>query len=343
MVVTPRVDRLRAPAAPGPQRLVWQRLTAVRLNRLLCLRRLRTRGAAHRVTFRCTGLVHKALANSRLEHIIQSMQSNTGDQHVGLHSSNVELIEAQLCGGSFSPHRHDTYTVAVTSIGVQSFNYRGEKWRSLPGQALILHPDEVHDGYCIDDSGFAYRAVYVPPAHVQAVVGEAALPFLADAVSSDADLVGSALRLIAKCFTRDEPFGYQDALQQLVMAMQRRAGGPPTERTVNRDAVMRVREFLDSVPGPGTSLAQLEAIAGYDRWQLSRDFRSLLGTSPYRYLQCRRVERAKQLMRSGLGLAAAAHEAGFADQSHFGRIFRRTFGTTPLAWYRAVQLRTIVL
>jgi AraC-like DNA-binding protein len=271
------------------------------------------------------------------------MQSTQAPQHPGLHSSSVELIEAQLRAGSFSPHRHDTYTIAVTTAGVQSFNYRGDQWRSLPGQVLILHPDEVHDGYCIDQHGFSYRAAYLPPAHVQAVVGGAALPFLAEAVSTDADLVGSALRLIAMCAAGNEPLGYQNALQQFVSAMQRCAGGQPAERTVNRDAVTRVREFLDSVPEPGTSLAQLEAIAGYDRWQLSRDFRSLLGTSPYRYLQCRRLERAKQRLRSGIGLAAAAHEAGFADQSHFGRLFRRTYGTTPLAWHRAAQLRTIVL
>ncbi|MDZ3830354.1 MAG: AraC family transcriptional regulator [Sphingopyxis sp.] len=272
------------------------------------------------------------------------MRSNSENQHVGPHGSRVELVDAQLRVGAFSPHRHDTYTIAVTTSGVQSFNYRGERWQSLPGQAVILHPDEVHDGYCSDPSGFSYRAAYLPPVHVQTVIGGAALPFLAKGVSTDAELVGSALRLIAMCTADADLFGYQDALHQLVSAMQRCDGGPsPAGRNVNREAVMRVREFLDSVPAPATNLDHLEKLAGYNRWQLSRDFRALLGTSPYRYLQCRRLERASELLRSGLGIAAAAHEAGFADQSHFGRVFKRTFGTTPLAWHRSGQARTIIL
>jgi AraC-like DNA-binding protein len=271
------------------------------------------------------------------------MQSNSENQDCGPYGSEVELVDAQLRIGSFSPHRHATYTIAVTTIGVQSFNYRGDRRRSLPGQVLILHPDELHDGYCCDQTGFSYRAAYLPPAHVQTVIGGAALPFLAEGVSTDAELVGSALRLIAICSAGNEPFGYQDALHQLVFAMQRCDGGVPARRTVNREGVMRVREFLDGVPGPGTSLKQLEGIAGYDRWQLSRDFRSLLGTSPYRYLQCRRLERARKLMRSGLGLAAAAHEAGFADQSHFGRTFRKAVGLTPKEWLRSDLFRTIIL
>lgn len=271
------------------------------------------------------------------------MRSNSENQDVGLQGSRVELIDAQLRVGAFSPHRHDTYTIAVTTAGVQSFNYLGNRWRSLPGQVMILHPDEMHDGYCCDPSGFSYRAAYLPPADVQAVIGGAALPFLSEGVSTAADLVDSALCLIAICSAGNDLFGYQDALHQLVSAMQRREGRTPTRRSVNREAVMRVREFLDGVPAPGTNLDQLEDLAGYDRWQLSRDFRSLLGTSPYRYLQCRRLERAGQLLRNGLGLAAAAHEAGFADQSHFGRVFKRTFGTTPLAWHRPGRPRTIIL
>ena len=70
----------------------------------------------------------------------------------------IERVTNRLLGAAFSPHRHDTYTVALTMAGVQTFNYRGATRHSLPGQVLILHPDEIHDGHCSDEAGFSYRA-----------------------------------------------------------------------------------------------------------------------------------------------------------------------------------------
>ena len=264
------------------------------------------------------------------------MQSLTGE-------SRIEKVERRVVKDAFSPHRHDTYTIALTVSGVQAFNYLRELRHSLAGQAMILHPDELHDGHSCDEAGFAYRAAYVPPADIQMVVDCDPLPFLSGGISADPALVGAVGRLLDSCEPGSARLAYEDALFDLVKAMAPAAPCAGKSARTNREAVMRVRQFLDTVPAPGTGLAEMEAIAGYDRWQLSRDFRRILGTSPYRYLQCRRIDRAKQLLREGASLAAAAHDAGFADQSHFGREFRKTFGMSPLAWHRAERMRTIVL
>jgi AraC-like DNA-binding protein len=106
---------------------------------------------------------------------------------------------------------------------------------------------------------------------------------------------------------------------------------------------MRAREFLETAVVDGARLDELEQVSGCDRWQLSRDFRALLGTSPYRYLQHRRVDLAKRLLREGATLSDAAHGAGFADQSHFGRTFLKAVGLTPKEWLRSDLFRTIIL
>lgn len=68
------------------------------------------------------------------------------------------------------------------------------------------------------------------------------------------------------------------------------------------------------------------------RRSLSHHFRSLFGTSPYRYLVMRRLGAVKALLRLGQTLADAAFEAGFSDQSHMARHFTKTFGITPGRW-----------
>lgn len=255
----------------------------------------------------------------------------------------IERVTNRLVGAAFSPHRHDTYTVALTMAGVQAFNYRGAMRHSLPGQVLVLHPDELHDGHCRDEAGFSYGAAYVPPWHVQAVLGGGELPFVPHGVSTSPALIAAAMAMVIDCAGLDDPGAYEDALYDLAQAMNQEAGRVATVQTANRTAVWQAREFLDTVVVVGARLEELEQVTGCDRWQLSRDFRALLGTSPYRYLQYRRVDLAKQLLRDGATLADAAHGAGFADQSHFGRTFRKAVGLTPKVWLHSDLFRTIVL
>jgi len=97
-------------------------------------------------------------------------------------------------------------------------------------------------------------------------------------------------------------------------------------------AVERTREFLDARYDRVVASEELEAVTGLDRYALSRHFRARLGTSPYRYLTMRRLDRARELMRAGKALAEVAHASGFADQSHMTRQFKAAFGLPPGRW-----------
>jgi AraC-like DNA-binding protein len=78
--------------------------------------------------------------------------------------------------------------------------------------------------------------------------------------------------------------------------------------------------------------AALEAVTGLTRYALARHFRACLGTSPYRYLILRRLDRARSLLRQGTPLVDAALSRGFADQSHMTRHFKKAYGLSPGRW-----------
>src|SRR5712692_8448224 len=105
----------------------------------------------------------------------------------------VELLRAWFRGRAFARHRHDTYAIGLTEAGVQMFDYRGRVECSTPGQVVVLHPDEAHDGRAGDEDGFGYRIVYVEPARIAAAVRAirgrpGPLPFVREPVSQNPTL-----------------------------------------------------------------------------------------------------------------------------------------------------------
>jgi AraC-like DNA-binding protein len=76
-------------------------------------------------------------------------------------------------------------------------------------------------------------------------------------------------------------------------------------------------------------------MTGLSKYQVLRRFQKAYGVPPHAWLQQRRAERARSLIRHGARLAAAAAACGFADQSHLTRVFVRQFGFTPGAWRKA--------
>jgi AraC-like DNA-binding protein len=67
---------------------------------------------------------------------------------------------------------------------------------------------------------------------------------------------------------------------------------------------------------------------------LLRAFRDETGLPPHAYLNQLRVRRARRLLDGGLAPALVAVQAGFADQAHLTRHFKRVVGLPPGAYQR---------
>jgi hypothetical protein len=91
-------------------------------------------------------------------------------------------MAARFPGGGFSPHRHVTYGIGVTTECVQTFRYRGAQRVCLPGQMHVLHPDETHDGAAATSAGFGYRIVYIDPDLIREALNGRVLPFVPEPV-----------------------------------------------------------------------------------------------------------------------------------------------------------------
>lgn len=246
----------------------------------------------------------------------------------------VERIEARFHGNGFSPHRHDTYALGLTLHGIQTFNYRGAFRFSEPGRVIILHPDEKHDGAAGTAEGLIYRMIYLPPHLVGAVNDHRGpLPFVADPVAADPLLRRALADVLDDLDHMPDALMMDDAVMRIAARLRVQAGeGGRTRSPSARAAVFRARDYLDGRCFETVRSEDLESVTGLGRYELARQFRRLLGTSPYRYVIMRRLDHAKRLLAGGQALADVAAGTGFADQAHFTRHFRSAFGMPPGCW-----------
>lgn len=92
----------------------------------------------------------------------------------------------------------------------------------------------------------------------------------------------------------------------------------------------RLQEYVDSHLADTITLEDLAQVVGTGVCGLSRMLRATWGTTAYRYVVDRRVERARQLVQLGdLPLKAIASMTGFSDQAHMTRTLRSRLGVTP--------------
>jgi AraC-like DNA-binding protein len=97
----------------------------------------------------------------------------------------------------------------------------------------------------------------------------------------------------------------------------------------------RACERLESDLGGKLSLQKVAAELDLSVSHFSRAFRISIGLPPHQWLLHQRVKAAKQLMSvRDLPLTEIAMSAGFANQSHFTRVFSSIVGASPAVWRR---------
>jgi AraC family transcriptional regulator len=99
--------------------------------------------------------------------------------------------------------------------------------------------------------------------------------------------------------------------------------------------IARVRAFIEKNLHGAVRNADLSKLIRRSPAYFSRSFKLTFGEPPHVYVIRRRLEKARQLMlTSSASLSEIALSAGFADQAHLCRQFRKAFRQSPACWRR---------
>lgn len=269
-------------------------------------------------------------------------------RHLAIQQEDAQLWQAEVFGGlevfraslaefHFSPHSHEEFMIALTEAGSASPRFWGGVQQIVRGDLFVLNPGVVHAGGAAQQSIWRYRAFYPPAALMQRVAQELTgadrgIPQFAEGMIRDpyvTTLLGQAHRALEE---PESALGRESLLLEALAGLIARhdTGRPSAHRIgVEHRAVKLAKEVLEALPGENVSLDMLARESGLSAFHLCRVFRRAIGLSPHSYQILVRVRFAKTLLAEELPISQVAVEAGFYDQAHLTKHFKRIFGVTP--------------
>ncbi len=250
--------------------------------------------------------------------------------------AGVELLQARYIEQRFSPHVHEGFVFTVIEGGAQRFRHRGAEHLAPVGSMVLINPDEVHTGSKAHDQGWWYRGFYPAPAQVDGVLEELGLgrsgaPSFAMSVLQDVDLHQAFGQLHRLLESDASALQQQTAWRETLLLLFQRHARVPQAPAPGQEprAVSQAKELLAASLADPPSLEQLAAAVNLSPFHFARVFRRATGLPPHAWLQQRRLEQARALLRQGCTPLNVAVQLGFADQSHLSRQFKQAYGVAP--------------
>jgi AraC family transcriptional regulator len=246
------------------------------------------------------------------------------------------VTEASFPAGEvLARHTHDRACVTVMLDGSFDLHFTGKAYPCPPATVFTEPAGETHANFI--GSGGAHVVVVQPdPSRTELL-----RPFkeMLERASHrhHTGMVGRALRLVRELDGVDDlsPLAAEGIVLEILVGLARLDTGG-----ARRPApwLLQAQELLHAHFAGPLRTADVARAVGVHPAHLARGFRTHFRLSMGSYVRRLRLDwAARELARSETPLAAVALAAGFADQSHFTRFFKRHTGLTPHAYRQTMR------
>jgi AraC-like DNA-binding protein len=250
----------------------------------------------------------------------------------------IVRVEARLESFCFPLHSHDHLCLGLMRRGEYTSRYGLRRYRPRGGDVIFVNPGDVHDGRPSGGVGRAYTMLEIEPAAYERIcldsVGRSWVDFPQSVVRSAP--VRAALAAWLKALAGASAEVEREAAAILIGSLSLAESRAQSHPRSSVDLAARVKRLLMEQDGPADSIGELAGKVGASRFRLIRAFKTAFGETPEGFRRQLRVQRARSLLPGSEALASIAARAGFADQSHMTREFRRVTGLTPGAYRRVL-------
>ena len=257
-------------------------------------------------------------------------------------------IKALSCSSDFvfDNHIHSGHVLWLNSEGGEHFNVQGTASILQPGSISVIEPGIVHSNQPATKNKRHLRSLYLEEDFFlyleKLVTGSSTQKYsLPTKTFENKGYWRDAIALHEAIITDEDKLLIEELSVSLFTQIRDLQFGSLHINHVSHkrdDRVKTIIDFMTAHLGMEISLETLAEIANCTSYHVIRLFKKTVGMSPHAYLVQMRLERAREFIDGGRSITEAALNAGFSDQSHLTRRFKKRYGLTP-GIYGAQKLR----
>ncbi|MBB1284257.1 helix-turn-helix transcriptional regulator [Flavisolibacter sp. BT320] len=102
------------------------------------------------------------------------------------------------------------------------------------------------------------------------------------------------------------------------------------------ETVVGTRHYINNNLDKPLNLDLLSNVHFTSKFHLLRLYKKYYGQTPMQYLTEKRMEKAKELLQTGMTVSDTCYEVGFESPCSFSTLFKSRTGLTPAAYKKAI-------
>ncbi|RDK03979.1 AraC family transcriptional regulator [Paraburkholderia lacunae] len=270
----------------------------------------------------------------------QAVFARSGTQPRFWRDETLPFLEArsiedgrELC---YAKHSHETFSIGAVTGGRSVYVNRSvQEWVGA-GAVVMMNPDDVHACNPVADERWSYRMLHVDVAWLTGLQHDLGFSdnhtfrAFSQTMSTAPALFDGLNRLYAILVDDNaDPMCKESAAVTFFSEVQQNLNPAPLPGHDASRQLTRAAEFIAENCTRALKLDEVCKAADLSASHLIRAFKQRYGMTPHAYLINRRIQYSRAQLRRGRLIAEVALDAGFADQAHLQRTFKRLVAATP--------------
>jgi AraC-like DNA-binding protein len=235
----------------------------------------------------------------------------------------------------YAKHSHETFSIGIVTSGRCIYLNGKARERIGTGSVVVMNPGDAHACNPSHDELWAYRMLYVDVSWLSRIQQDLGIsrnhfrPF--STTSTRQPELYAGLHRLYDVLTDQHAEGLQkhSAALTFMVAVQQALSPAQALPHHGHRGLQRAAEFIRYNYARSLKLDEISSAANLSPSYLIRAFKEKYGLTPHAYLTNCRIEFARSQLRRGRPIAEVALAAGFADQAHLQRSFKRLVAATP--------------